>query len=331
MSITIPKELKADVPQTTWGKILTSTPIVMTVLATMLAGLASSEMTRAQYDRALAAQLQSKAGDQWSFFQAKRLRGALQRNAVDLLQGTVEVHQLDATTFSRKLVEQIEIAPANAPEAAQLKSEVQSLVNSPQTAQTLDFLAKGRLPSVPAPQELDPKVKIAMQAVENSVPDTEVLALLNEIPDKSLEQSLKLSRDAATALDSVTKPINQSIDQLETVVGRISGLGTGTGPSLSRDFTAARLRYAAVRYEAEARVNQSIANLYELQVRKSNTSAARHHARSQRFFFGMLAAQAAVIIATFAIAARNRNLLWSLAATAGLLAVALSIYVYLFV
>jgi hypothetical protein len=62
--IGIPEEFKHDLPQTMWGKILGVTPIVMTVIATMLAGLASSEMTKAQYDRSLAAQLQSKAGDQ---------------------------------------------------------------------------------------------------------------------------------------------------------------------------------------------------------------------------------------------------------------------------
>jgi hypothetical protein len=94
---------------------------------------------------------------------------------------------------------------------------------------------------------------------------------------------------------------------------------------------ASRLRYAALRYEVEARLNQAIANLYELQVRQSNISAERHHERSQRFFFGMLGAQLGVIISTFAIAARKRNLLWSLAAAAGLLAVGFAIYVYLYV
>jgi hypothetical protein len=96
-------------------------------------------------------------------------------------------------------------------------------------------------------------------------------------------------------------------------------------------ISPARLRYAAQRYEAEARSNQAVASLYELQVRKSNLSAERHHARSQRFFFGMLAAQAGVIISTFAMAARQRNLLWSLAAAAGLLAVLGAAYVYWFV
>src|SRR5512147_357197 len=100
MSAKIPDELKTDVPQTTWGKILVATPVVMTVIATMLAGLASSEMTRAQYDRSLAAQQQSKAGDQWSYFQAKRLRGALQRNTLDLLQATADVRPLTAARLS---------------------------------------------------------------------------------------------------------------------------------------------------------------------------------------------------------------------------------------
>ena len=63
MKTTIPDVLKADIPVNTWGKLFAATPVIMTVIATMLAGLASSEMTRAQYDRSLAAQQQSKAGD----------------------------------------------------------------------------------------------------------------------------------------------------------------------------------------------------------------------------------------------------------------------------
>jgi hypothetical protein len=43
----------------------------------------------------------------------------------------------------------------------------------------------------------------------------------------------------------------------------------------------------------------------------------------------MLSAQAAVIVSTFAMAARQRNLLWTLAAIAGLAAVVFAIYVYL--
>jgi hypothetical protein len=45
----------------------------------------------------------------------------------------------------------------------------------------------------------------------------------------------------------------------------------------------------------------------------------------------MLAAQLGVIVSTLAMAARQRNLLWGLAAAAGLLAIAFAIYVYLYV
>src|SRR5512142_2857228 len=99
MKVQIPEQLKADMPQTAWGKILTATPVVMAVVATMLAGLASSEMTRAQYARSLAAQQQSKAGDQWSFFQAKRLRGAFHRNTIELLQTLSAVQPLAPATL----------------------------------------------------------------------------------------------------------------------------------------------------------------------------------------------------------------------------------------
>jgi len=94
VKVTIPEELKKEAPPTKWGKILTVTPVVMTVVATLLAGLASSEMTTAQYDRALGAQLQSKAGDQWGYFQAKKLRGAMQKNSLELLQATAEINPL---------------------------------------------------------------------------------------------------------------------------------------------------------------------------------------------------------------------------------------------
>src|ERR1035441_2094259 len=98
--IKIPDAVKTDLPQTKWGKTLAATPIVMTVIATMLAGLASSEMTKAQYDRSLAPQLQSKAGDQWSYYQAKKLRGAAARNSLDVLAATVEIQPLQPSVLA---------------------------------------------------------------------------------------------------------------------------------------------------------------------------------------------------------------------------------------
>jgi hypothetical protein len=337
MKVQIPEQLKAEAPANKWGKILTATPVVMAVVATLLAGLSSSEMSRAQYDRALGAQLQSKAGDQWSFFQAKRLRDALQRNALDLLQSTVELHPVTALAF-RAACEQL---PGQAEPA---KADLLAVLGSPGGQQALSLLEQGRVPETgPAPPP-DPSLKAALDAVESLKPEAEVRSLLTHASNQALDTALRAAQDRAQAFDAATKPINQAIDRVDELLNSSASAGQArpalpvsetavarVGPSLVRDFTAARLRYASRRYEAEARLNQAIANLYELQVRKANMSAERHHARSQRFFFGMLGAQLGVIIATFAIAARQRNLLWSLAAAAGLIAIGFAIYVYLYI
>src|SRR5438105_14516739 len=86
-------------PRSWWDTIIVSTPVVMTVLATILAGLSSSEMSQAQYYRSLSAQNQSKAGDQWGFFQAKKLRSATAANSLEVFQNTGDVAPLTAESF----------------------------------------------------------------------------------------------------------------------------------------------------------------------------------------------------------------------------------------
>lgn len=295
MKTEIPEALKADVPQTQWGKLLLATPVVMTVIATLLAGLASSEMTRAQYFRSFAAQVQSKAGDQWSYFQAKRLRSVMQRNTLDLLRSTATVRPLDPSALKQFG----DLAP-----------------------QTIAALQTGQLPPTP-PAALDSKVQAALDAVEHSKPESEITPLLQNLKAKDLDEALKQAKAQAQAFDLTLQPINEAMDRID------KSLAATPSGDATRDFTAARLRYTGLRYDSEARLNQAVANVLELQVRLNNLAAERHHRRSGWFFFGMLAAQAAVIIATFAIAARQRNLLWSLAAVAGLGAITFAIYVYL--
>ena len=180
--IVIPEELKKELPPSKWGKILGATPIVMAVIATMLAGLASSEMTKAQYDRSAAAQLQSKAGDQWSYFQAKKLRSAVARNTLDLLAATANggLTPLDATVLDK------------ADDA------------------TVAALTKGEVPAA-APAKFDDNVQAAMDAVGNSRPETEVTALLVKVSDATLADSLTAAKDAANKFDDATKGINKAV------------------------------------------------------------------------------------------------------------------------
>lgn len=305
MKTEVPAEIKAALPSNRWGKVLGITPVVMTVIATLLAGLASSEMTKAQYDRALAAQQQSKAGDQWSFFQAKRLRGAIQSGTLDVVQLTTADNSIDEPG---------------------LRALAATLPNAEQSQTALGFLLAGRLPETAAAPILPPKVQAALQAMEDAVPEPELSRALEAPTPDEVAAALRAARDHARAFDTLLGPVVTGGDALGEVLEP-----TGSAhPELSRDFATLRLRYSSLRYDAEARLNQSIAVLHELQVRQSNLSAERHHRRSGRFFFGMLGAQAAVIIATLAMAARQRNLLWSLAALAGIGALLFAGYVFLF-
>lgn len=292
--IQIPDELKKDLPPSRWGKMLGATPIVMTVIATMLAGLASSEMTRAQYDRSAAAQLQSKAGDQWGYFQAKKLRSAVNQNSFDLVEDSVDLPSLMGTLTDQKIDHDTFVA-----------------------------LSVGQLPPPKTPK-FDDDLNAALVALGDSRPESEIAADLAKVKDATLTGALAAAGQSAADYDDVIKKLDKSIDDLRPVFRTFK-------KDQLRSFNAARFRYQAARYNAEARLNQTIAEIYELQVRKGNLAAERHHSRSGKFFFGMLASQMGVIIATFAIAARQKSFLWSLAAAAGLAAVSFSLYVYLYI
>jgi hypothetical protein len=179
------------------------------------------------------------------------------------------------------------------------------------------------IPSTPAP---DPKLVAAIEFIDHSPTGAELAQELADISDQSIADEIRATQARSTALDHAVAPINQAIDR----IGHGLEAHRTDQAGLNPDFTAARIRLAAQRYELESRLNQYIAGLLELQVRKSNLSADRHIRRSQRFFYGMLAAQTGVIAATFAIAARQRSLLWAFAAAAGVGALTFAAYVFMF-
>src|SRR5437016_10121354 len=94
-----PNDENAAPEKSFWNMVLHSTPVVLTVVATVLAGLSSSEMTQAQYHRSLAAQNQSKASDQWTFFQFKRTRGQQAKIALDSLPALSKTDRLEPATL----------------------------------------------------------------------------------------------------------------------------------------------------------------------------------------------------------------------------------------
>jgi len=323
-AIKVPDELKQDLPQSSWGKIIIATPVVMTVVATLLAGLANSEMTKAQYERSLGAQMQSKAGDQWGFFQAKRLRSSIQVSTLEIIGATVSSPNFDAN----RLLQAVEQLPNDEAGEAQ-KKPLLALLNSTEGKSALHCLSTGSLPSFTASFKPSEPIAAVQHALELNEESPETNALVSKLSDKDLNADLAAARAQVKAFDELTKPVNQALAKLSNDLQRLRADGLDGGQALA--LSTAKLRYEAQRYEAEARLNQQVAGMLELQVRKANLSSERHHRRSQKFFFGMLGAQFGAIASTFAIATQKRNLLWGLAAAAGFLSLSMAGYVYLFV
>src|SRR5438046_51504 len=99
----------AESPKSASERGLAAVPVVLTVMATILAGPSSSEMPQSMYYRALAAQHQAKAASQWAFFQAKRIRGTTMESTGDLVRALADPPPLDAEHL-RSAVGRIESA-----------------------------------------------------------------------------------------------------------------------------------------------------------------------------------------------------------------------------
>ena len=300
-----------DEPKTFWTKLLTSTPVVMTVISTLLAGLSTSEMSRAQYDRSMAAQQQSLVGDQWGYFQAKKLRSATLKTSLEMLEATSEVHALTKET----------LASALGPSAAQ-DSNAQL---------TLDALATGKLPHYEGKPLQNAAVQKALDALVAERPEEEIQSLVAQISPSALIKDINLATENTHGFDHLMAPILAQAEKwkAEIYARRDQPLVYPKGlPFAPSGLSAAWFRLEAARYDQDSRYNSTEAHLKELLVRVSNLHAERHHLRSKWFFFGMLASQLAVILATFALALKRRSVVWSVAAALGLAAVAFGVYVY---
>jgi hypothetical protein len=412
---------KPEAPKTLWDRVLTSTPVVMTVLATLLAGLSSSEMTQAQYYRSQAAQDQSKAGDQWSFFQAKRVRETLLRGQLQSLADHGEFQPAAWGEFAGRLPENVrktsqdaeallqalekaraELGPTyeplkkaaekirqtavdRAPRAAALEKAVSALVGSAavtdlfpdsSTGQTSPLAASAKDPRAILNgllEPINPELPVLLKGLAERQPEGELAPRLAKVKPAQLQQAIEAAEARAVEFEKASDPTGKTLDEINKVmrdqqellgpfsrsVQRINVLLASVpssesknlaevrsaGAALTRnaanlqttareledDFQAARLGFDARRYRDEGRFNQGIAGLYELQVRQVSVSSDKHRHRSKFFFYSMLAAQAGVTIGTLALAVRQRSVFWGLATCAGVIALLIGAYVYLFI
>jgi hypothetical protein len=401
MSLAPKPNAASEKPRRIWERIVALTPVVMTVVATLLAGLSSSEMNQAQYHRAVASQNQSKAGDQWAFFQAKRIRGTQLELEVDRLPvaarpGILEfaLLQTSAGRLTRALEEaqkqaqalqhaadESEVAPGRRG-VQQFLQQVQRPGNTPTECQKRleealrneslsAYLGTRALPEAKSAAEYDPKAKeaghdpqlhAAVQAITNREPANKIADLVRPIKEPTILAAIDAAEARSQAVEAASAPIEEPLKKLTAAVNDLLGLAAlchhaaldreATSPAggessravqaflqsegrvrsaaeeLNNLVLGLRHDYTSRRYRREADGNQQLAVLYEVQVHKTSLQSEGHRRRSQFFFLGMLGAQAGVTIASLALAAQQKSLLWSLAALAGLAAIAFSGWVF---
>jgi hypothetical protein len=335
-------------PKSLRESIYDMTPIVLTVIATVLAGLSSSEMTRAQYYRAYAAQMQSKASDQWAYYQAKRMRAVEADNMLDLLRATTRTSKFDPARLIQASQTLLHAISPDQPrvvafEADSADQDFQKFVGSP----TLLAALNGSLPDVRDNPIGDDKIVHAMNAVANQQPEANMAPLLRQINPDDLTAALLTADNNLSVFGFALDPLAKTIEALRQTLAVDADLcqdliRAAPAPNTAlqaadqqlaaaqADLTASRLRFSAARYDREAHYNSVSAELYEVQVHQNGVLSDRNRRRSANFFYGMLAAQAGVVVSTMSIAVHRRSIFWTLAAAAGTVAIAFSGYIYLF-
>jgi hypothetical protein len=332
-----------DAPKSTTAKALAAVPVALTVLATILAGLSSSEMTRSMYYRSLAAQHQSKAGSQWAFFQAKRIRGTTLDATGDLVRTLVDTPPFEPGKL-RALAADIENAlrsgsSAAADKAKAAREKLDALLDRVDVKQTWDYLAGKKVPAIEERHVQDEAIADVLKAIRAHQTEPQTVQKVTRVNEDRLEEALEAAEANADSFDEACKTPTAIVRDLDTIVGEFATAvrdAAGNGgdaraalKSLTASVSAMRQDFTARRYAQEAKYNQQAAELYEVQVRRAGVESERHRDRSKNFFYAMLCAQAGVTVASLALARSRRSFFWAVAGSAGLLAIAMGGYVYI--
>jgi hypothetical protein len=320
----------AELPKSKAERVLAAVPVVLTILATILAGLSSSEMTQSMYFRSLAAQNQSKAGSQWGFFQAKRIRGTTMENGGDLVRTLA-----DPPVLSRE-----SLRSAAGDRSGKAQGRILDILNGKSIDSSLRYLTTQDLPPVSDQRTGDDQIRELVKAIEGRQTETQTAKRVLEVPIERIEQAIEVAEANAAAFDEACKPVTADLRTLERAFAdqgaelRQQKPGPDDAAVKSVKETLAGLRaarqdFTARRYAKEATYNQESAELIEVLARRNGAESDRHRHRSKNFFYAMLCAQAGVTIASLALAQSRKSWFWAAAGAAGFIAVSFGAYVYL--
>jgi hypothetical protein len=284
-----------------WEVVFTSTPVVLTVLATILAGLSNSEMTQAQYHRSLAAQYQSKVGDQWAFFQAKKIRSTQLESTAEQLHATGKMdagqvkalaHQVSAAleraaNEARKADEAAGLAkpatgdPAEDPVKRVHKLEQQLVmeIDNPESAKAFSFVSSGKQPEVADQSSNDDEaIKNVLTALQTGESDADISKLALKVKDEPMRKALTVAQQNAKRFDDASSPIEKTLDRINKTAGELAAIADHAvaGPTSDPSDSTKGVKERETANAAEERARQAAERLHR------NMCAARDRYNANR-------------------------------------------------
>jgi hypothetical protein len=293
---------ESKTPKSVWETIFTLTPVVLTVLATLLAGLSNSEMTQAQYHRSLAAQYQSKVGDQWAFFQAKKIRGTALENAAEQLHVTGKFDAAQVKSLAHQLTAAVERAADDArkadeaaglvkpvasgdptedtaKKAKELEEQLIKEIDAAESSKAFAYVASGKLPEVDDRSfDGDEAIKNTLTALKAGEPDVDIKKLALEVKDEPLQSALTISQQNAKQFDDASSPIDSTLEKINGRVGEFAALAEYpvVGPATQVSDSSKGLKERETATAAEERARQIAERLHK------TTCAARDRYNANR-------------------------------------------------
>lgn len=352
------QDSRGNTPPGWWGTTLTMTPVILTVLATIFAGMSSSEMTQSMFHRAVAAQEQSKAGDEWAFFQTKRIRGTEVEISAQLLESIAHPESFSPELFQETINAMVSLLEkkntdkraVNALDAVRrVKTSFSAMLANEQERQALQILCREKPPSSVVESFPRPDAQAVIDKLISGIAqrksEAETADLVRSLTAADIHEATEIAERNADAFNQVCDPVSAVAEKIRAMLTEVTASVkplrkrqlTGAAATeevnelcdqLHNSFKLTVMNFDARRYRQESTFNRKIAEMFETQVRRSGVESDRHRERSRNFFYSMLAAQAGVTISSLALSKERRNLLWTIAALSGFFALTFSGYVY---
>lgn len=227
------------------AKAMGAVPVALTVLATVLAGLSSSEMTQSMFHRSQAAQYQAKAGAQWGFFQAKRIRGTSLETSFDLLKvmsdpPSLDLNRLKAAAGDAEdgLRRGLETAKKEGDSAngavdaltravdgvRSIRPRWDALFAAPASDEALHSLASDTLPQIEERHSDDPDIRQAVAAIKSRQTERQTAEVIARVQPARLDEALEFAEANADAFDKACQPITRTVRRVEPLLAELAAI-----------------------------------------------------------------------------------------------------------